>query len=155
MAAWIPHTQSFTWGSISAHVLSPIFCGWLAANTVGGFHSGFTLAGIGMVLGLVIYLLGQPFVREIAHEGASAGHQGGAATSTALTEAEAAKAPSVLGPLGPMIPAILVISGGALIDNAGWFFYRSFVEGKIDWDAILLAIGGGCLGLMAARVRPK
>ncbi|MTE25285.1 MFS transporter, partial [Microbacterium sp. ZXX196] len=36
--------------------ISPLLCGWLAANTIGSYHSGFTLAGIGMVLGLVIYL---------------------------------------------------------------------------------------------------
>ncbi len=48
--------------------LSPIFCGWLAENTVGGYHSGFTLAGIGMVLGLVIYLVGQPFILELPYE---------------------------------------------------------------------------------------
>ena len=47
--------------------LSPVACGWLAENTVGGFHSGFTLAGIGMVAGLVIYLLGQPLVKELPH----------------------------------------------------------------------------------------
>src|SRR5205085_4759871 len=45
--------------------LSPLACGWLQENTVGGYHSGFTLAGIGMVLGLAIYLLGQPFIREL------------------------------------------------------------------------------------------
>ncbi len=129
--------------------LSPLACGWLADNTVGGFHSGFTLAGIGMVLGLVIYLLGQPFVREIAHESLSVGHHGQAENSTALTEAEAAKAPSVLGPLAPMVPAILLILGGALIAIAGWSFYQTSVAGQIDWDAILLAIGGGCLWLIA------
>jgi POT family proton-dependent oligopeptide transporter len=45
--------------------LSPIVCGWLQENTVGGYHSGFTMAGIGMVAGLVIYLLGQPLIKEI------------------------------------------------------------------------------------------
>src|SRR5271157_2102703 len=40
--------------------LSPLACGWLADNTMGGYHSGFTLAGIGMVAGLVIYLVGAP-----------------------------------------------------------------------------------------------
>ena len=45
--------------------ISPLVCGWLADNTVGGYHTGFTMAGIGMVLGLVIYLVGQPFVREL------------------------------------------------------------------------------------------
>jgi dipeptide/tripeptide permease len=48
--------------------LSPIACGWLADNTVGGYHSGFTLAGIGMVFGLVIYLLGQPLIKELPYE---------------------------------------------------------------------------------------
>jgi proton-dependent oligopeptide transporter, POT family len=46
--------------------LSPLVCSWLAENTVGGYHSGFTMAGIGMVIGLLIYLLGQPLIKEIA-----------------------------------------------------------------------------------------
>src|SRR5262249_40291536 len=46
--------------------LSPLVCGWLMENTLGEHHSGFTVAGIGMVCGLVIYLLGQPLVREIS-----------------------------------------------------------------------------------------
>jgi dipeptide/tripeptide permease len=46
--------------------LSPLACGWLAENTVGRYHSGFTIAGVGMVCGLVIYLVGQPWVRELA-----------------------------------------------------------------------------------------
>src|SRR5262249_17920512 len=45
--------------------LSPIVCGWLADNTVGGYHTGFTMAGIGMVIGLSIYRLGQPLIKEI------------------------------------------------------------------------------------------
>jgi POT family proton-dependent oligopeptide transporter len=48
--------------------LSPLACGWLQENTVGGYHSGFTLAGIGMVAGLVIYLLGQPLIKEIPNQ---------------------------------------------------------------------------------------
>ena len=48
--------------------LSPLLCGWLVDNTIGGFHSGFTMAGIGMVLGLVIYLLGQPLIQDTAQE---------------------------------------------------------------------------------------
>ena len=102
-----------------------------------------------MVLGLVIYLLGQPFVREIAHETTTVAHHGGTESSTALTEAEAAATPSVLGPLASLVPAILIVLGCALVAFAGWIFYGSFVAGQIDWDAVLLAIGGGCLGLMA------
>src|SRR3954447_26241162 len=48
--------------------LSPIVCGWLAENTVGEYHSGFTMAGVGMVIGLLIYLLGQPLIRELPGE---------------------------------------------------------------------------------------
>src|SRR2546423_3165600 len=51
--------------------LSPIVCGWLAENTMGGYHSGFTMAGIGMVCGLVIYLAGQPFVKELPPDSAT------------------------------------------------------------------------------------
>src|SRR5205807_7049185 len=36
--------------------LSPLVCGWLAENTLGRYHSGFTMAGIGMLCGLLIYL---------------------------------------------------------------------------------------------------
>src|SRR4029077_12868186 len=42
--------------------LSPLICGCLAANTVGRHHTGFTVAGIGMVFGLLIYLIGLPWV---------------------------------------------------------------------------------------------
>ena len=45
--------------------LSPLICGWLAANTVGEYHTGFTMAGIGMVFGLVIYLVGMRWVIEL------------------------------------------------------------------------------------------
>jgi proton-dependent oligopeptide transporter, POT family len=45
--------------------LSPLACGWLAENTMGGYHSGFTLAGIGMVFGLLIYVFGLPMVHEL------------------------------------------------------------------------------------------
>src|SRR5260370_874388 len=45
--------------------LSPIACGWLRENTVGSYHSGFTLAGVGMLIGMLTYLLGQPLLKEV------------------------------------------------------------------------------------------
>jgi POT family proton-dependent oligopeptide transporter len=48
--------------------LAPLICGWLALNTQGGYHSGFAVAGIGMVLGLVIYTVGMPWVVEVPRE---------------------------------------------------------------------------------------
>ena len=49
--------------------LAPLACGWLADNTVGGYHTGFTLAGIGMVVGLATYLAGQPLIHELDQGG--------------------------------------------------------------------------------------
>ena len=45
--------------------LSPLVCGWLAENTQGGYHSGFFVAGVGMVLGLITYLGGSHLIREL------------------------------------------------------------------------------------------
>jgi proton-dependent oligopeptide transporter, POT family len=54
--------------------LSPLICGWLRRNmgpTPGmGYHWGFGAAGVGMVLGLVIFLFGQKQVlRDVAAAG--------------------------------------------------------------------------------------
>jgi amino acid/peptide:H+ symporter len=134
--------------------LSPIFCGWLAENTVGGFHSGFTLAGIGMVAGLVIYLLGQPLVKELPYEQQPAEMTAATAkpenNGAALSEAAAAREPSVLGPLGALAPALLSLLGGAVV-VAAIFMYVT--ERLIIWDAITLAIGGVCLGLLGIVCR--
>jgi POT family proton-dependent oligopeptide transporter len=172
--------------------LAPLICGWLAENTVGGYHTGFTMAGIGMLLALVIYLVGQPLVREIAAVPASppeggpkdepAGDPGAVAGATALhedtkagkapgplTEAEAERAPSVLGGLSRLVPGALAVLGvlillaapamgvpGALrqwkpetyeVIKASW----AGVEGLAmdPWDALMLAMGGVCLLLIA------
>ena len=44
---------------------SPILCGWLVENTRGRFHAGFALAGFGMLLALLTYLIGQPWIQEL------------------------------------------------------------------------------------------
>jgi dipeptide/tripeptide permease len=115
--------------------LSPLVCGWLQENTVGGFHSGFTMAGIGMVAGLLIYLFGQPFIKELppdtligtagqdvtsvlplaTHEGMSPEAR---ASTDALTEAQAEQTPSILGRLSPMVPGFLYLAGGILFGAA-------------------------------------
>ena len=48
------------------------FHGGLTPNAVTGVSALFTAAGIGMLLGLLIYLLGQPWVREIQETGSQA-----------------------------------------------------------------------------------
>ena len=58
---------------------------------MGSYHAGFLAAGIGMLLGLVIYLLGQPLIRPVPagivpEKPASASQL---PNSTALTEEQA------------------------------------------------------------------
>ena len=182
-------------------LLSPVFCGWLAANTVGGYHSGFTMAGIGMLIGLCIYLFGQPLVQEIdpnqktgvpvtvetgetapkraasdavvakGPESVMAGarfedavvQKPSAAGSIpagepssrspgeggALTETEAAGQPSVLGPLATATPVLLAVLGVLALIASGTLWGI----GKVDiWDALMLAIGGGCLFLVLSLI---
>ena len=54
-------SPSSTWASTSAPFLAPLVCGWLRQKGYG-FHYGFAAAGVGMVLGLVIFLFGQKHV---------------------------------------------------------------------------------------------
>ncbi|MCI0643075.1 MAG: peptide MFS transporter [Gemmataceae bacterium] len=133
--------------------LSPIVCGWLAENTVGGYHSGFTMAGIGMFLGLMIYLLGQPFVKEIPVDAVAAeSSNNNNGSSTALTEAEAERTPSSLGSFANLLPSLLfVLAGLAFIACPIMLFTKRLPT----FDAIMLAIAGVCLalvGYVAGRV---
>ncbi len=64
--------------------LSPLVCGTL--GQVYGWHYGFGAAGVGMVLGLVIYLAGQPFLPADQLTRAKATHT--EKTKTPLTASE-------------------------------------------------------------------
>lgn len=79
--------------------LSPLVCGWLQENTEGEYHSGFAVAGIGMVFGLVIYLLGLPLIKEVQSNGAVPEADSGSAEDGPLpiTEKEAETTPSSIG----------------------------------------------------------
>jgi len=167
--------------------LSPLVCGWLTENTVGGFHSGFTMAGIGMVLGLGIYLVGQPFIRELPpdamipptppYASAAAPLQGTEIraeemlappplSGAALTEAQAERAPSVLGAAAALVPGFLYLVGGlffglALVLIGVILFAPTLAEslGSLQEyvggpdasnisNKVMLAITGFCLILM-------
>jgi len=127
--------------------LAPIVCGWLAENTVGGYHSGFTMAGIGMLFGLTIYLVGQPFIKEIdpSISAPPVAAQEGAAP-TAITEGEAARTPSTLGIISATAPLWLTVLGAITLTAAPIAF---LIEMLNIWDAIMLGIGGLCLLIVA------
>ena len=76
--------------------LSPLACGWLQENTVGEYHSGFALAGIGMVVGLITYLIGLPLIKEIPSvEVQDLKH--GDSLNQPISEKNAEQLPSVIG----------------------------------------------------------
>jgi proton-dependent oligopeptide transporter, POT family len=133
--------------------LSPIICGWLADNTVGGYHSGFTMAGIGMFLGLIIYLVGQPLIQEIPADAPAAQPAAHAADAGAMSEAEAERTPSALGSLGNMMPGLLYVLGAIALVAAPIVGYTGRLDG---FDSFMLAMAGVCIGLIAyisARVQ--
>jgi POT family proton-dependent oligopeptide transporter len=55
--------------------VGPLICGWLADNPNYGYHWGFAAAGVGMVIGLIVYVLGMGSVvrrtKQIAAEDAA------------------------------------------------------------------------------------
>ncbi len=68
--------------------LGPIICGWLRINF--SWHHGFAAAGVGMVLGLIVYVLGMRSVvrrtKQIAAEDAAAGTDPGGTEATPAAE---------------------------------------------------------------------
>ncbi|MFQ3593966.1 MAG: peptide MFS transporter [Gemmataceae bacterium] len=142
--------------------LAPLACGWLKDNTLGGFHAGFTMAGIGMVIGLVIYLVGQPLIVEIDDSKTPAAPKESSPTDPSdrpLTEAEAARMPSVLGSLSQVVPLLLCVLAVVLLVLApAYFVYNTGLSAQAlrqgigsgpFWDALMIAIGGVCMALVA------
>jgi len=137
--------------------LAPLICGWLQENTVGEYHSGFTAAGIGMLLGLVIYVVGQPLLKEIQ----PGSPEDVPVTTAAVTdppavappsEAEAERKASVLGGLSDAAPTGLTVLGFLLLTAAPVTIglnYAKLPGGLAFFDAIMLAIAGGCSLLVA------
>lgn len=139
--------------------LAPLVCGWLKDNTIGEFHSGFTMAGIGMVIGLVIYLLGQPLIQELETnqpellktvsnlECATAART----KDRPLSETEAANTPSVLGSFSNITTMLLYILTAVLIVYAPVYYFLKPPSERTSafWDSMMLVIAGGSLGLVA------
>jgi len=106
--------------------LSPLACGWLQENTVGEYHSGFALAGIGMVVGLLTYLIGLPMIKEVASllpVPVTDKNQGGPKKlDQPLSEDEADNTPSVLGSFSNFAVQSLLFGAILLLGIAVWKF---------------------------------
>jgi dipeptide/tripeptide permease len=141
--------------------LAPLVCGWMAANMQGEYHAGFTMAGFGMVVGLVIYLLGQPFIKEIDPEThlktadapvlatKTQDSPKPAARQLALTESEAAAAPSAIPVTNSASSGLLLILAGLCFMGGGWWLVSDFANLARIWsDLVMLPIAGTCFLLL-------
>ena len=101
--------------------LSPLVCGTLAKTPGLGYHWGFGAAGVGMVLGLLVYLFGLPWIKELP-EGAVYEEPGKPEETAkpddedhAMTESEATSTPSVFPSFAKLSPGIFTLFGVALL----------------------------------------
>jgi proton-dependent oligopeptide transporter, POT family len=113
--------------------LGPIICGYLAQNPRFGWHWGFAAAGVGMVLGLIVYLIGRD--KYLPGIGVSAERASGSASSTSVRDADDAGNPVAHGAIGAVL-------GGAL----GWFLgsgsYLGLLMGLVIGAALTVTVLG-------------
>jgi len=137
--------------------MSPLICDWLRVNTRWEYHAGFTAAGVGMVLGLLVYLFGLRWVEEIP-EGVTdeeenseepEGDKHKANTVHYMTEAEAATTPSIFPTVAAAAPTILAILAVVSVVVAPLLWIFGFIAGD---DAIAFALGGGFACAMGAWI---
>ncbi|MEZ6093313.1 MAG: peptide MFS transporter [Pirellulaceae bacterium] len=120
--------------------LSPLVCGALKDAPGMGYHWGFGAAGVGMVLGLLTYMFGLPFVKELPEDAVYEGDDAKATSkSSALSEAEAAKHPSVLGALGKISPMLVYALGVLFIVGAP----IGYSMGSVSFDNMIASIIAG------------
>jgi POT family proton-dependent oligopeptide transporter len=151
--------------------LAPLVCGWLAEHSPWKHHAGFIAAGVGMVLGLVIYLGGERWVLELDQGGkpepSPAGHpplaaDGGplsapgeeagmeipppAPADGPISEQVADRTPSVAPAVNRLAPTLFVALGvivAVLSPILG-------LVGLVAWDNVVaLEIAAGCSAMFS------
>ncbi|MFM8930527.1 MAG: peptide MFS transporter [Gemmataceae bacterium] len=120
--------------------LSPLACGWLAENTQGGYHSGFFIAGVGMVLGLLTYLIGSPLIRELPEGSVAPGEflAKGGNSGPELTEEQAQVTPEAYPALNRIAMVAMNAGGLGFLAWAAWSMVKS---GSIAGGASSVIIG--------------
>ncbi len=106
--------------------LGPILCGFLAEGY--NWHWGFSLAGIGMVLGLIQYKLGDK------HLGEAGAYRGGADSATLAKRSKIAYGASALFVVVMLIVGYLVATGAAP-------FSIETLAGSLGVVTVVLALG--------------
>ncbi len=159
----------FYMGINTGAFFAPLVCGWLRANF--GFHYGFAAAGVGMVIGLGVFLLGQGKVLEAvkaagndlrtAHQMEvedAAKRKADPAHAAQIDDAAArderdAQIPGAGGFAGAIsrgLP-ILMIAASVLVP-AKYLF--DFFTGKVGWSDLIMPIAfAGIAGWMGVTLR--
>lgn len=120
--------------------LAPLACGWLAENTQGGYHSGFFIAGVGMVLGLFTYLIGSPLIKELP-EGSIAPAEflaKGEKAGAELSEEQALVTPEAYPTLNRIAIGAMFFGGLGFLAWAAW---TMFMAGSVASGASSVIIG--------------
>jgi len=136
--------------------LSPIICGALKKTPGLGYHYAFGAAGIGMVLGLLVYLFGLPYIKELPEDAVyeHPDDEGGSATDTedhAMTEREAERTPSVFPSIASLAPSVFVLIGIATMIVSPILGYLDIVAMN---DVVAMEIAAGC-SFVAAWILSK
>lgn len=119
--------------------ISPLLCGWVQENTRGGFHAGFALPAIGMVIALLTYVLGLRWVIEVDQTvtapDAMAPRGSESPGPASLSEEDVENTPSVMPFVNRMAPRFLLVVGAVLGLAA--------VAGSVDFFLHLLGMDLG------------
>ncbi len=120
--------------------LSPLICGALKETPGLGYHWGFGAAGVGMLFGLLVYLFGLPWVKELPE---SAVYESPEEEQTSkddeadhtMTEDEARDTPSVVPSFSKLSPSVFIMLGIVLMIGSPLLHYGLDL---IDFDNFLI-----------------
>ncbi|MFQ5425165.1 MAG: peptide MFS transporter [Phycisphaerae bacterium] len=136
--------------------LSPLVCGWLRTHTRWEYHAGFAAAGVGMLIGLVTYLVGLRWVNEEPEDaeyeesdGATPEAQAEVDAQHCMTESEAATTPSVVGWISEAAPTLFTLLGLASVVGAVLLWWSGVLKGD---NAVAFGLGGGFSAFMGAYI---
>lgn len=116
--------------------LSPLVCGTLKDTPGLGYHWGFAAAGVGMVLGVVTYIAGLRWVKELPPGAVYVDPDAKPSTGNAkpaeqiMTETEAETAPSAAPGFAKSSPAMFTVLGIIAVVAAPILWWT----GQLKWD---------------------
>jgi POT family proton-dependent oligopeptide transporter len=132
--------------------LAPFVCGYLREHY--GFRYGFAAAGVGMLIGLTVFVTTQRQVlRDVERAGndlsVSKGKKPGGASRDAREERQPG-AGGAAGAIARVFPILLLVAAAALPLDYAW----GVIQGKEPWTAVIMpAAFGAVFGWMGLTLR--